>query len=179
MTRLSEIPIRVALASAGPAALNGAAGSTPGAPLAGLGGGIYAIVAELTRLLDGLVRHQQTGVVDLRSLPMSAQDRLALKQLLGEGEVQANFDAEGISHFCETGVPGVWWVEHRDRSGELIAELIEVAGVPEILCSAPDEIAVGSRVLEARLAALAAAMPAPSMMSTGMPAGNPHDATRQ
>ncbi len=42
-------------------------------------------------------------------------------------------------------MPGVWWVEHRDRQGELIAEMIEVTRVPQILASASDEIAAGAR----------------------------------
>ena len=42
---------------------------------------------------------------------------------------------------CETRMSGVWWVEHRDAQGKLMAELLEVAQVPAILASASDEIA--------------------------------------
>jgi hypothetical protein len=52
-------------------------------------------------------------------------------------------------------VAGVWWVEHRDRQGELIAELIEVTEVPPILASAPDEIAAAARQLRERTAGYA------------------------
>jgi len=48
-------------------------------------------------------------------------------------------------------VPGVWWVEHRDSHGELIAELIEVTRVPQILASATDEILAGARALREQI----------------------------
>ena len=159
MTRLSDIPIRVmpggplqlAAAPDGPGTSRDAAG--------GLGSGVYAIVAELTTLLESLVQRGDPGVIDLRSLPMSPGDRIALRGLLGDGEVHASFDADGVSRFGETGVAGVWWVEHRDRDGALIAELIEVAPFPQILCSAADDIAAAAGVLHTRLTAVAQRSP--------------------
>lgn len=146
VSRLSEIPIHVL--SPQPAQ----AGRPPTA--GGLGGGVHAVLAELATLLDDLAEHEIGGTIDLRSLPMEAQDRQALNLALGEGEVRATLDADGLSHFRETGVPGVWWVEHRDRSGAVVAELLEVATVPAILTCAPDEIAEGRDLLRARIAAL-------------------------
>ena len=98
----------------------------------------------------------EPAAIDLRSLPLSSQDRAQLRRALGEGEVQATLNAEGISTIQEAGVPGVWWVEHHDRHGELIAELLEITRVPEILASATDEIAAGARRLRAQLSQPAA-----------------------
>jgi len=136
MTRLSEIPIRI----------------EPPAEVRGLGGGVAAVLSELVSLLERLATGEAPAVIDLRSLPMSAKDRAALQRTLGEGEVQATLNAEGLSTIRETKVPGVWWVEHRDRDGELIAELIEVTRMPQILMSATDEIASGARALRAQIA---------------------------
>jgi hydrogenase-1 operon protein HyaF len=83
---------------------------------------------------------------------MSIDDLAGLRRALGEGEVRATLDAEGLSAIRETKVPGVWWVEHRDRHGELIAELIEVTRMPQILMTAPEEIATGARLLREQLA---------------------------
>lgn len=161
MTRLWEIPVRAAPAPGGADANpdDAARCSRPASRSAGLGSGVYAIVTELAELLDDLVRRHVPGVIDLRSLPMTALDRNQLREVLGDGEVQASLHAEGISRFTETGIPGIWWVEHRDRNGELIAELLEVAAVPVILCSAPDEIAVAADVLQARMVAMAELLP--------------------
>ena len=46
---------------------------------------------------------------------------------------------------------GVWWVEHRNAQGELVAELLEIAYVPAILASASDEIAAAARTLREHL----------------------------
>jgi hypothetical protein len=94
--------------------------------------------------------------IDLRSLPMSPQDRIELTRVLGEGEVRATLDADGLSTLRETHASGVWWVEHRDRHGELIAESLEVARVPHILECALEEIASSAVALHAQLSMSAA-----------------------
>jgi hypothetical protein len=76
--------------------------------------------------------------------------------VLGEGEVQATLQADGASSIRETQVAGVWWIEHRDRHGEIIAELLEVAAVPLILGRAADEIAAAARRLRAGITVAAA-----------------------
>jgi hydrogenase-1 operon protein HyaF len=110
-------------------------------------------------MLETLAGGGAPATIDLRSLPMSADDRSELERALGDGEVRATLDADGRSTLRETRVAGVWWVEHRDRHGELTAELLEVTRVPKILESALDEIAAGARGLSERLA-MRAAVPA-------------------
>ena len=97
------------------------------------------------------MRNPAPAVIDLLSLPMSAEDRSELERVLGEGEVRATIQAEGLSVLRETGISGVWWVEHRGAQGELVAELLEVARVPAILESVPDEIAAAAGTLRERL----------------------------
>ena len=139
MSRLVDIPIRIESSPASEA-LSG-----------GLGGGVTAILHEIVRLLEQLAAVDEPAAIDLRSLPMSPQDRTELQRALGEGEVQATLNAQGMSKMYETRVPGVWWVEHRDPHGELIAELIEVTRVPQILVSASDEIGAGARALREQI----------------------------
>jgi hydrogenase-1 operon protein HyaF len=139
MSRLTDIPIRIE-----PSAQ---IESPP--VLGGLGGGVAAILSELVSLLERLARGEQPATIDLRSLPMSPHDRAELQRALGEGEVQATVNAEGLSKIRETHISGVWWVEHFDRHGDLLAELIEVTLVPQILASASDEVSAGARALRA------------------------------
>lgn len=143
MSRLANIPIRVEPRAQVESTV------TPG----GLGGGVTAILFELVGLLVRLAEENLSATIDLRSLPMSPQDRVELHRVLGEGEVQATVTAGGLSNIRETAIPGVWWVEHLDRDGEPIAELIEVTRVPEFLTSATDEIAAGARTLRERITA--------------------------
>ncbi len=159
MSRLAEIPIRIegpaipgGPASSGAAASSGGPASTRAlASSGGLGGGIAAILMELATLLEQLAASRQPAAIDLRSLPMSPQDRTELERALGEGEVKATVRAAGLSTVRETRIAGVWWVEHRDEAGEPIAELLEVTQVPAILASASDEIAAAARALREQL----------------------------
>lgn len=112
-----------------------------------------AVLSELVALLERLALQQQASVIDLRSLPMSPQDRVALQAALGQGEVQATVDAGGRSTIRETAIAGLWWVEHRNGDGEMIAELLEVTQVPAILARAPDEIAAGAHALREQITA--------------------------
>jgi len=146
VSRLTDIAIRVEPKILG----------SPPVMAGGLGGGIAAILTELVTLLERLADAQTPAAIDLRSLPMSPQDRVELKRALGEGEVQATVNAQGLSTLCETRISGVWWVEHRDAQGELVAELLEVTRVPEILASAPDDIAAGAQTLREQITTLAA-----------------------
>jgi hydrogenase-1 operon protein HyaF len=120
----------------------------------GLGAGVGALLAEVATLLERLANDGQPGAIDLRSLPLSPADRLSLRRALGDGEVEATMTVDGPSSIRETGVPGVWWVEHHDRDGKVSAEFLDIACVPDLLARAPDEIAVGATELRARLAGL-------------------------
>ena len=152
MSRLSDIPIRLEGMPLGNEPLR----QEPPTPAFGLGGGVAAILAELVSLLERLAESQTPAAIDLRSLPMSPQDRTELKRALGDGEVRATVDAEGVSTIQETHISGVWWVEHRNRHGELIAESLEVARVPEILARATDEILMGAHTLREQMTAAVA-----------------------
>ena len=134
MSRLSDIAVRVEAAPR----------------IGGLGGGVQAVLSELVGMLEALASGGESATIDLRSLPMSPQDRIELQSALGEGELQATLMADGLSTLRETGVSGVWWIEHRDRDGDLIAELIEVTTIPSILEASLDEVAVSARTLRAR-----------------------------
>lgn len=131
VTRLADIPVRV---EAAPTA-------------AGLGGGIGAILSEIAGVLDALAAGGLSSSIDLRSLPMSPGDRAALQRFLGEGEVQATLKAQGCSTFRETARAGVWWIEHRNPEGDMIAELLEITRIPAILAASLDEIAASAAAL--------------------------------
>ena len=147
LSRLAEIAIRIE----GPALPGGPAPSADPARSGGLGNGVLAILAELATLLEQLVESQTPAAIDLRSLPMSPQDRTELERVLGDGEVQATVKADGLSSIRETRFSGIWWVTHCNAQGESIAELLEVTRVPEMLASAPDEIAAAAHALRERM----------------------------
>ena len=144
MSTFPHIPIRVEHESAGSSE-------------ATVGAGLAAILCEIATLLERLVSTGEPGAIDLRSLPLSPADRALLLQSLGTGEVDVRLQANGESRMRETAVHGVWWTEHRDSDGVLLATLIEVARVPEILLLDDDDLARGASRLRASVAAQSAA----------------------
>lgn len=119
----------------------------------GLNGGVEAVLSEIVQRLERLAAGGEPGAIDLRSLPLNPAERERLAALLGEGEVDVTLALDGASRVRETAAAGVWWVEHRDGRGELIAELLEIARIPEILNADPGDIARSAGVLRARIAA--------------------------
>ena len=134
MSKLDEIGIRVAEDETGDSR-----------------GNARALLHEIATLLQQLLDKGETGVVDLRSIPLSAEDYHYLEQVLGEGEVSATLEALGSSRVRETAIPGVWWIIHHDSGGEMMAELIEVTTIPAILRSDPVDISDGIATLQERL----------------------------
>jgi hydrogenase-1 operon protein HyaF len=120
---LEDIPVAVA---------------TPGGQLTGQA---EAVLREVATLLERLTSHGEQGSIDLRSLPLSAADRSWLRERLGKGEVSISLAAGGASSLTETGLAGVWWVEHRDEQDEMCGEFIEVAAVPALVAAHPEDMA--------------------------------------
>jgi hydrogenase-1 operon protein HyaF len=112
-----------------------------------------ALLSELAKCLDRLSTTNECATIDLRSLPLSPADRTSLQHVLGNGEVTATLDAAGKSTLRETRFSGLWWVEHRNRDGEMVADLLEVTRIPAILASAPDEISAAAQELKLRIRA--------------------------
>lgn len=123
------------------------------ADTSGLTGHAWPAVSELAALAERLAATGTSGAIDLRALPLSPADLAWLRETLGRGEVNATIEAAGLSSIEETGYPCVWWVTHRNATGQVVAELIEVATVPEIVTGTRAEAGPGA----ARLAAIAAA----------------------
>jgi hypothetical protein len=153
VSRLRDIPIRIESRDHidRPSHTEPPSHVEPPARSGGLGGGVAAILSEAAGLLETLANGGQPAMIDLRSLPMSPEDRAALQGALGAGEVRVTLDADGTSTFYETGIAGLWWVEHRDRADTVIAELLEIARFPAILDTVPAEIAASAVALRALL----------------------------
>ena len=144
MSTLAEIPVRIE-----PSGTDGGEGT--------VGGGVAAILSEIATLLERLARTGESGAIDVRSLPISAADRAELVKALGVGELDIHLQANGESRILETAIHGVWWTEHRDTHGALLATLIEVARVPDILIVGDEDLARGASRLRTSRTPLSAA----------------------
>ena len=112
---------------------------------------VKAILFEINALQENFVNNSQSGIIDLRTLPMLPGEYNMLKQILGEGEVNATLNTLGSSHIMETALTGVWWVTHNDETGDPLAEFIEITEIPEILKSNKNETEMAYTVLKQQL----------------------------
>ena len=93
---------------------------------------IGALLSEVSAKLAELVKSGTTFRIDLRRLPLPGGTP-ALRELLGNGQVEASFRGVGSCIFSETAVAGVWWGQQYNTGGDLVGEFIEIAYVPELL----------------------------------------------
>jgi hydrogenase-1 operon protein HyaF len=114
-------------------------------------GNIRALLAEIAARLEKLAGSGEAGMIDLHSLPFAPGEYELLRQTLGQGEVSVRIEAIGPSEITETRYPGVWWVTHYNVEGDIVADMIEIALVPEIIKSQPDDIRAGLELLRAQL----------------------------
>ena len=106
-----------------------------------------AVLRELAEHLPALSSHGRTHQVDLTSLPMSSGDKQELASTLGQGEVEITLNTIGASRIYETAYSGIWWVKHYSTDEQLIAEMIEVAVIPEIIKSQAADIELAANAL--------------------------------
>ena len=116
-------------------------------------GNTLPLLHEIRHALDQLTESGESTVIDLRSLPMTDGDWQELEATLGGGEVEATLEAGGTSTIRETGYAGVWIVEHAGEGGGVMARFIEVAEIPALLKSQPDDIQEALEALDRKLAA--------------------------
>jgi len=114
-------------------------------------GNIRALLAEIAACLERLVQNGEAGMIDLNSLPFAPGEYEQLHQSLGQGEVSARIEAIGASEIIETRYPGVWWVTHYNVEGDIVADMLEIAQIPEILKSQTVDISEGMELLKVQL----------------------------
>lgn len=102
-----------------------------------------AIISEIEECASRFAEEGEEASIDLRCLKAMPQEREILATLLGHGEVSATVETIGRSEIYETSIPCVWWVRHRNAEEEVVAELIEIAEIPEVMMGDRGAIARG------------------------------------
>lgn len=120
-------------------------------PGAGPTPAVQALLMELAESLETFQRSGETTVIDLRSLPMPVAEHEMLREWLAVGEVRIELDSLGPTAIHETAYPGIWWVVHRNRDGEIMTQQVEVTACPEIIRSQQEDIHEGLQRLREAL----------------------------
>ena len=121
MIKLNEIPVHVELSNERMSML-------------------IPILHEMLTMLKTLITSGQSNILDLRHEPLELDEIAALKELLGQGEVNANLNALGSTNIRETSISGVWWITHYNHEDNIIGEFIEITTCPEMLKTFPEEL---------------------------------------
>jgi len=101
---------------------------------------VKPLLHEIKHALDNLIETGKTTIIDLRSLPLAPGEEEKILNTLGQGEVQAQLNALGVSDITETQYAGVWIVTHYNDEQHIISRFIEVTTMPEILCSQTEDV---------------------------------------
>jgi hydrogenase-1 operon protein HyaF len=101
---------------------------------------VKPLLHEVKHGLEKLIETGQITIIDLRSIPLAADEENKILNILGQGEVVAKLDAMGLSEVVETQYAGVWLVTHYNEEDHIISRFIEVTTMPEILCSQTEDI---------------------------------------
>lgn len=115
-------------------------------------GNLRPVMHEIHHALGEFVSSGAHGMIDLHSLPFSAQELAQLDEFLGEGEINITLNVLGKTRLRESSYPGVWHVEHFGDNGKRIGYFIEIGHVPEILRSQCDDIKEGLAAMTTILA---------------------------
>ena len=105
------------------------------------------LLLQIEQALADLVEHDTGTVIDLSAMPFTGADEERLREQLGRGEVSARVDAFGPTLVEETGLPGVWLVEHKDVEERRLTLHLEVCRTPDILVTPRDDLADGLEAL--------------------------------
>ena len=101
---------------------------------------VKPLLHEIKHALDKLIETGKSTIIDLRSIPLAPGEEEKIINTLGQGEVQAQLNALGLSEITETQYTGVWIVTHYNDEQNVISRFIEVTTMPEILCSQTEDI---------------------------------------
>jgi len=114
-------------------------------------GNARPVLREIEAALAALLATGTETTIDLGAIPFGPGDERLLDDVLGNGEVRATIDALGQSHVAETGIPGVWRIDHFDQRGETLSRFVEVTFMPDILKTQRADAEDGLARLGARL----------------------------
>ncbi|MCB2080717.1 MAG: hydrogenase expression/formation protein [Novosphingobium sp.] len=80
-------------------------------------------------------------VINLSLLPHTEEDLTFLDALLGRSGLTVLSRGYGNCRIMATATRDTWWVQYYNSQDAMILNSIEIGGVPEVACAAPEDIA--------------------------------------
>jgi hydrogenase-1 operon protein HyaF len=82
----------------------------------------------------------ETHVLNLTLLPLTPEDEVFLEQTLGRGYADILSRGYGSCRISSTALKNAWWVRYYNSQDVMILNTIEIGGVPEVACAAPQDM---------------------------------------
>lgn len=123
-----------------------------GAATPAVSGNAIPLLHEIRHALQRLLTSDQETSIDLTTLPLTPEDEQRLFAALGEGEIEVQLHALGESVIRETGIGGVWLIEHFDTDQRRTGRFIEITTCPSLLRSPLEHLRQGLDRLSTTLA---------------------------
>ncbi|MCB1759102.1 MAG: hydrogenase expression/formation protein [Gammaproteobacteria bacterium] len=98
------------------------------------------LLAEINDKVPAYRPGRRPHVINLTLLPQTEQDLELLADRLGEGGVSILSRGYGNCRIRSTAVAHVWWVQYFNSQDANILNTLEIGGVPEVACAAPEDI---------------------------------------
>jgi hypothetical protein len=113
-----------------------------------------AVVAEVAAAVERFMAGGEGWTIYIDKMGLSADDRQAIRDLLGEGGLRVNLENSAEpAEWLESGVSGVWYGVFWDQSRQRpLLETIEVGVFPALAAAQPEDIAAGLAQLRRQLA---------------------------
>jgi len=102
---------------------------------------VPSVLVELEDQRQRWQSDQSAQVVNLSLLPLSPQDIGFLDHQLGTGRVLMLSRGYGNCRITNCRVPHTWRVVYYNSQDAVILNTVEVVGVPEVACAAPEDLA--------------------------------------
>ena len=102
---------------------------------------VPSVLVELEDQRQRWQSGQTAQVVNLSLLPLSPQDIGLLDHQLGTGRVLMLSRGYGNCRITNCRVPHTWRVVYYNSQDAVILNTVEVVGVPEVACAAPEDLA--------------------------------------
>ncbi len=106
------------------------------------------LFAEINEYSRSYQPGDPSHVINLTLLPQTEADLGYLQQQLGPGRVSILSRGYGNCRISSSGTRNVWWVQYFNSQDRNILNSLEITGVPNVACAAPEDLADSAERLE-------------------------------
>ncbi|MFN3598666.1 MAG: hydrogenase expression/formation protein [Aquificaceae bacterium] len=111
-----------------------------------------ALLNEILSALKELYEKGEEHIIYANKIPLTEEDRIAILDTLGEGQIRINLEAKGQRvEWRETGIHGIWIGVFFDRDNKPILETIEITHFPKLASAQKEDVMESIKILEDRL----------------------------